>query len=569
MTRQCKHEECKTRASFGVAGSPPEFCAQHCKAGMMDVRRKRCRAEQSCARVATYGYNTAEFCAQHASADMVNIRHKTCAQHNCTTRPSFAQPGKRAEFCSKHARVGMVNVCSKSCARQGCTVRPSFGQVGSTKAEFCLVHASDEMVDVVSRRCAHPDCYKQPSFGMEGKKVEYCSGHAVKGMVNVVTKRCAHPDCNKQPSFFVPGSRKVEFCLTHVKDRTLRSAEGHGHEDSDDLVAERRGEDELHLERTTRKPASGKDGRRAEPVEVSATAPQVRRSSPRASEFEFGHRAVVQQPPLPALRAVLPQGTSATKAPANRSSVPQRLHFLHTDGGDLAGKSLPAPHHPHGVLSGACEGTRAGSKGKRGWKPVLKPPESTAAEVDHQAVEPAARWRPVFEPQQRKSGRDRGGREGRGSGGSDDYRVGVPPGFELGAATIESAARDQESCGAVRNPRRGSYVPEAKGRSAWRPVFGVSESLDVAGEGHETGGDLGAGAVGSTGGQDGGGQCPYETFQEFKARRSGKGNNSSGGGSGGSGIVHEKIGERDAHWIHPNGRSSRRWSICENFAHSW
>ncbi len=81
-----------------------------------------------------YGSTRAEFCAQHAKDGMIDVRSKRCGHRGCITRPSYGVNGTtKAQFCARHAEEGMVNVRSKRCGHEGCTTRPSYGVHGTKK----------------------------------------------------------------------------------------------------------------------------------------------------------------------------------------------------------------------------------------------------------------------------------------------------------------------------------------------------------------------------------------------------------------------------------------------------
>ena len=164
------------------------------------------------------GSKTVEFCSEHMKDGMVDVKSKRCAHHGCTKQPNYGVAGsKKPEYCSQHRKDGMVDVKSKRCAHHGCTKYPLYGVAGSTKPEYCSDHRKDGMVDVKNRRCAHHGCTKYAHYGVAGStKPEYCSEHRKDGMVNVKNKRCVHHGCTKYPVYGVAGSRNREFCSKHA-----------------------------------------------------------------------------------------------------------------------------------------------------------------------------------------------------------------------------------------------------------------------------------------------------------------------------------------------------------------
>lgn len=85
-----------------------------------------------------------EFCAQHARAGMVNIKGKKCCHDNCSRVPSYGVAGSgKSEFCAQHARAEMVDVKHKRCGTNGCARRIAYSVTRSGKGELCRQHASE------------------------------------------------------------------------------------------------------------------------------------------------------------------------------------------------------------------------------------------------------------------------------------------------------------------------------------------------------------------------------------------------------------------------------------------
>ncbi len=103
-----------------------------------------------CTKVPSYGVdgtNKMEFCSQHKRDGMVDLRHKRCGHHGCSKQPSYGVEGtNKKEFCSQHKRDGMVDLKSKRCGHDGCSKVPSFGVEGTNNREFCFQHKRDGMV---------------------------------------------------------------------------------------------------------------------------------------------------------------------------------------------------------------------------------------------------------------------------------------------------------------------------------------------------------------------------------------------------------------------------------------
>lgn len=129
-------------------------CSTHATAGMVDVRGRNCKHE-GCSTRSTYGVpgtKKAELCSKHVRAGMVNVFTRRCLQPRCniTFRMVYkARQQPSANFCAQHAMGGMVNLRSKSCIHPGCKVTASFGEKGSQARKFCAQHACDDMTNKI------------------------------------------------------------------------------------------------------------------------------------------------------------------------------------------------------------------------------------------------------------------------------------------------------------------------------------------------------------------------------------------------------------------------------------
>jgi len=139
MPVKCESADCKTRASFDLAGGKGRFCVAHKTAEMVDVKSKRC---------------------EHAGCDKIT--------------PKFDLAGGKGRFCVAHKTAEMVDVKSKRCDHAGCGKNtPSFDLAGG-KGRFCVAHKTAEMVDVKSKQCEHPDCKTRASYGRPGHPKSHC-----------------------------------------------------------------------------------------------------------------------------------------------------------------------------------------------------------------------------------------------------------------------------------------------------------------------------------------------------------------------------------------------------------
>ena len=106
-----------------------------------------------------------EYCAQHAREGMVDVKSKKCRTASCGKVPSFGVAGtKTAEYCAQHAPEGMVNVKNRKCRTEGCGKLPAFGVAGTITGKYCAQHAPEGMVNVKKRKCRIEGCGKLPFF---------------------------------------------------------------------------------------------------------------------------------------------------------------------------------------------------------------------------------------------------------------------------------------------------------------------------------------------------------------------------------------------------------------------
>ncbi|CAM9181478.1 unnamed protein product, partial [Hapterophycus canaliculatus] len=97
-----------------VVRGPARFCAAHAPTGAANVTASRCRYPGGCP-VQPYfgregGGQGAEFCAQHRRRGMTDIRNPRCVAVGCAAQPRCGREGDpRPRFCLRHAEPDMVN----------------------------------------------------------------------------------------------------------------------------------------------------------------------------------------------------------------------------------------------------------------------------------------------------------------------------------------------------------------------------------------------------------------------------------------------------------------------------
>lgn len=105
----------RSQSRFGVYGSKTaEHCAQCAKQGMVKVliRRKRCdRGSTKLPSSGALESSVGQFCFQHVKDGMVNVRRESrrsnkCGHRGCTNRPSNEAQGSAAvEYCAQHSKA--------------------------------------------------------------------------------------------------------------------------------------------------------------------------------------------------------------------------------------------------------------------------------------------------------------------------------------------------------------------------------------------------------------------------------------------------------------------------------
>lgn len=186
MKGTCESDGCSTRATFGVVGSPPRFCARHAEKGMVDLYTKRCE-QTGCARYAMYARAFGEsprFCLEHGKiyGCELDVKSKRCEFEGCTAHACMGERNKSKKFCSVHSEKGMVNLKAALC--EICTKRASFGVEKPTRCRDHFVDGMKRLTDS-HRVCIEPGCSRVANYISEDDRTpKYCSIHAKDGMFN-------------------------------------------------------------------------------------------------------------------------------------------------------------------------------------------------------------------------------------------------------------------------------------------------------------------------------------------------------------------------------------------------
>ena len=86
---------------------------------MVDVKSRKCLPER-CGKQPSFrvaGARTAEYCVQHSKNGMVDLKTRSkCSTEGCGKEPSFGEAEtKMAEYCAQHAKDGIVDVRNRKC----------------------------------------------------------------------------------------------------------------------------------------------------------------------------------------------------------------------------------------------------------------------------------------------------------------------------------------------------------------------------------------------------------------------------------------------------------------------
>lgn len=230
MPLKCKHEGCKTGASYSMKGTSKLIrCAKHAdKQTMFNPRTdSRCckhpNHDPANPTRASYNYPTENkplYCKAHSEIDMINLNTKSNMCKKCKKKqPSYGLLGGKATHCAPCAKItdpNMVDLISKLCEEIGCRKNPTRGYPGG-KPQYCKKHAErfEGMIDVKNKKCV--ECLKQPTFGV-GMIATHCKEHSTDIMKDLKhsTDMCKE-SCGIRASYGYPNKRSL-YCSKHGKD---------------------------------------------------------------------------------------------------------------------------------------------------------------------------------------------------------------------------------------------------------------------------------------------------------------------------------------------------------------
>lgn len=228
----CVIEGCYITALYNFKGERPEYCKEHKKDGMINVKDKRC-IHPECIRGRYYGKlnGFAIYCSKHKLTGMVHrhlktfiigtknvynekmiIRDKWCIHPECTKGRLYGNPNEPPIYCKNHSLEGMINKRSKRCIQKGCTTIPAYAEEGK-QAMYCNEHKKEGMINVVRKTCMN--CDKTALYNKKGERPMFCSKHKEDCMVDVIHKTCLK--CEYTANFGLPNGKPL-YCSNHKID---------------------------------------------------------------------------------------------------------------------------------------------------------------------------------------------------------------------------------------------------------------------------------------------------------------------------------------------------------------
>jgi hypothetical protein len=214
---KCKEDHCMIRPSFNIKGSPPIYCTEHKKTGMINVVNDLCKL---CDKIACFNFPDkiiGEFCFTHKDDNMIDVVHDRCKEEGCDKFPSFNFPGENVRlYCKAHIKENMINLVSKKCEYEGCMKEPSFGFPNTKSRIMCFTHKTNEMIDIKHQKCLNKNCELRPcyNFPTETRGI-FCDKHKDNKMIDVTHKLCEENGCNVRASFGLSRTKTPTHCKQH------------------------------------------------------------------------------------------------------------------------------------------------------------------------------------------------------------------------------------------------------------------------------------------------------------------------------------------------------------------
>ena len=159
--------------------------------------------QKDCNKQPAYGIigKKAEYCVNHKKIDMIDLKNKTCLQKDCIKIPNFGIIGKKAEYCVMHKKIDMINVVSKTCLQKDCNKQPSYGLLYGIKTH-CYIHKSSNMCRISKPRCLESECTDYAIYGLQQSDTTFiipdkCEKHKTENQKDIINFNCDWCDNKK------------------------------------------------------------------------------------------------------------------------------------------------------------------------------------------------------------------------------------------------------------------------------------------------------------------------------------------------------------------------------------
>ena len=208
----CVVEGCIINPCYNFKGERPQYCNEHKKDGMVNVKDKRCIIPD-CRKGRLYGRPNeyAIYCKKHAIEGTYNKRSKRCIGPGCITIPAYAEEGKPPIYCNEHKKEGMINVIRTVCNHLDCDKTALYNKKGE-RPLYCSQHSDNDMIDVIHKKCLK--CGITAYFGLPNGKPLYCSNHKIDGMIDTRLKKCKTHLCDTYITNKYKGY--CYYCFVHL-----------------------------------------------------------------------------------------------------------------------------------------------------------------------------------------------------------------------------------------------------------------------------------------------------------------------------------------------------------------
>jgi hypothetical protein len=167
----CIEPGCRNRNTYNYEGQPPLYCNTHKKPCMIDKYEKYCNNEEKCYTLAGFGYEgeTPLYCSLHKRDGMVNLKVRRCRAENCKNRANYNFTGYPSQYCFIHRQPDMIIYPNRMCSVDGCKNRSVYG---IRSPAHCEDHKREDETDLRLRKCLK--CGSLEVCSPESICYEYC-----------------------------------------------------------------------------------------------------------------------------------------------------------------------------------------------------------------------------------------------------------------------------------------------------------------------------------------------------------------------------------------------------------